>query len=125
MSHMLLVLSVFQSKMTDIAKRLPKANLANLGLMAGFFWIPVLAPHFSASSVAATIINLVAMGLGIGMVCVGGWRLLKAGNIWGSLLEVIGLVLGASLIVTAGFNVFGGNTLGDVFYNLIVEIFSS
>jgi DNA-binding transcriptional LysR family regulator len=122
---MQLVIAVLQVKTNGLVREAKKANLASWGMMAGFFLIPVLAPQYSASSVAATVINLVAMGLGIGMVCVGGWRLLRAGNIWGSLLDVIGLVVGGSLVVTAGFNVFNGNSLGDVVYNLIVEIFSS
>jgi hypothetical protein len=37
---------------------------------------------------------------------------------------IIGLVVGIGLIVSGGFNVFQGNTLGDVVYNLLVDLAS-
>jgi len=87
---------------------------------------PFFAPMYSAKSVAVTIVNLVAIVVGIGMMAVGAHKLLKADSIWkGLFTDVIPLIVGGGILVTGSLGVFGDNTLGEAGYNLLVQLFSS
>jgi hypothetical protein len=121
------ILVAVQTRVVQVYRkvtRIEKRTLLSYGLFAGFLWMPVLAPNFSAESVAARIMNLIAIVLGIAATAVGGWTFITSKDWWRGMAGIIGLVVGIGLIVSGGFNVFQGNTLGDVVYNLLVDLAS-
>lgn len=109
-----------------LSKAIEKAKVVQYHSFAvSMYLLPILAPNYGIKELAEKLVGYVAIGVGGIVIYVGARVLLGGIGFWKALLEVSGLVIAAGLVVEGGLRVFGGNSLGTVFYNLLVDTLSS
>lgn len=105
-------------------KKVEESTWMQYGVCAGVLFAPYFSPAADITDVFNNLLYVVTLLLALAMVGIGGYTFITNRQWWSGLLSVIGLIVGVGLVVYAGSATPGGNTLGKVIYNMIVEIFA-